>query len=63
MEYLDEEESWISMTSLEEDAREDVLPFVEQRLRQAHAVNVDGLGSKGVLGDCRDQNVMLQCES
>ncbi|GAQ92666.1 hypothetical protein KFL_010880010 [Klebsormidium nitens] len=62
MEYLSGEDTWISMASLKDEARRNVLPLVEQTLRQAHAVEVDGLGGKGVLGDCRDQNILLQCE-
>lgn len=63
MEYLSEEDYWISMASLDDRGRLDVLPLVERRLKQAHAIDVDGFGARGVLGDCRDQNVMLQCES
>ena len=51
------------MASLKDEARRNVLPLVEQTLRQAHKVDVDGLGGEGVLGDCRDQNILLQCES
>lgn len=60
MEYLSKEDCWIRMTSF--DDRQTVLPLVERKLWEAQAIDVDGMGGRGVLGDCRDQNVMLQCE-
>lgn len=62
MDVLTEQQGWWNMRELDPRTRDEVLPFVEAKLAEAHKIQIGDSGERGVHEDCREQNIFIRCE-